>query len=890
MQRANTTRRFSGSEIKLFEIREDGRATHSSNPCVKSLYVFCVFYTDLGQDSGEEDPFEDSDVEGDAGRLRVGDKAGKKTAGQDGARKAGASKSSSKTERSAGKGVRFVEGPGDSEGEEDEDEEAMSAESSDEGGDDAAAESGDDGTESVDDNEEEEEEDEEEECTELEREAESGVDSMEEDEEDEEEGEEEGEDEDEEEEDEDEGDESAEEEETEEDKGNATRRGSSAAANGLGGAEVKQEVLQKYVPPHLRAQIEGAQSVDAKLQAAVRNRLNKVSEGNIASITAEMEKLYASNPRSSVDHQLAEMVLELSGEGAGRIIGQFAALYAALVAALHGSVGPAVGARFLERVVRELDELVKQDEPGPRGINLSLIFAHMYIFKVVACSLLYDFVRLLTERFSDGSLDMMLALLRASGPTLRSDDPSSLRDIIQLVRTRATREGASDSLSARGRVVLDFIYDLQNNRIKKGTGLDRDSLYALRPLAVPVFTGTLTIVKVPVNTGIYQTLCVRVAPPCCVPAASQICSSFVCGIVFSLLCLPWCITSHHLTCVVHSVHAGATGIAAVAAEEAQRLAKWVRGHSKSLQGAGQSLQMLRPNWKDLAVIERRGGRMGAGQWWEQGVKLEPIRMNRSGNKSLSGGTQEEEAAGGEHEKQLRQLAGSHKMGSEVRKAIFMVMMDSEDYQDAAEKLLRLNLQESQAREIIRVAFHCCCHEQGWNPFYAYLISHLCSIDKHHQFTLRLCFWDAFKEMGAWAATEAGKMKIANVAQLLAHAWASAALSLSLLKPIEIEQMGEGGHLCLKLAFRALLLQCGQHTQAKILSKISAAESEMADLRAGLKWFFFKHMKAQKVVSHSGFGGGTDLPSGQVAKESSDKKVLLQQRVQTFVGLLSKCAS
>jgi len=103
---------------------------------------------------------------------------------------------------------------------------------------------------------------------------------------------------------------------------------------------------------------------------------------------------------------------------------QFAALYAALVAALHGLVGPSVGARFLELIVRELDELLKKDEPGARGINLSLIFANLYIFKVVACPTLYAFVRLLTERFSDGSLDMLLALLRTSGAALRADDPA----------------------------------------------------------------------------------------------------------------------------------------------------------------------------------------------------------------------------------------------------------------------------------------------------------------------------------------------------------------------------------------------------------------------------------------------------------------------------------
>ena len=74
----------------------------------------------------------------------------------------------------------------------------------------------------------------------------------------------------------------------------------------------------------------GEAIADAKLQAAVRNRLNKVSEGNLSSIATELTQLYSSYPRSLVDRQLAEIVMELSGEGVGRIIGQFAALYAAL--------------------------------------------------------------------------------------------------------------------------------------------------------------------------------------------------------------------------------------------------------------------------------------------------------------------------------------------------------------------------------------------------------------------------------------------------------------------------------------------------------------------------------------------------------------------------------
>jgi nucleolar MIF4G domain-containing protein 1 len=73
-------------------------------------------------------------------------------------------------------------------------------------------------------------------------------------------------------------------------------------------------------------------------------------------------------------------------------------------------------------------------------------------------------------------------------------------------------------------------------------------------------------------------------------------------------------------------------------------------------------------------------------------------MSRSGQKGLAGGacvTQgggAEEEGGGEHEASLRKLAATQKMGTDVRKAIFMVIMDSEDYLDATEKLLRLGLQ------------------------------------------------------------------------------------------------------------------------------------------------------------------------------------------------------
>ena len=36
-------------------------------------------------------------------------------------------------------------------------------------------------------------------------------------------------------------------------------------------------------------------------------------------------------------------------------------------------------------------------------------------------------------------------------------------------------------------------------------------------------------------------------------------------------------------------------------------------------------------------------------------------------------------------------------------------------------------------------------------------------------------------------------------------------------------------------------------------------------KTGLKWFFYKHLNAKKVEKHGGFGGGSDLPTGELTK-------------------------
>jgi nucleolar MIF4G domain-containing protein 1 len=91
------------------------------------------------------------------------------------------------------------------------------------------------------------------------------------------------------------------------------------------------------------------------------------------------------------------------------------------------------------------------------------------------------------------------------------------------------------------------------------------------------------------------------------------------------------------------------------------------------------------------------------------------------------------------------LARQQRMNTDVRCAIFIALMSSEDFLDAYDRLQRLKLKNKQEREIPRVVLHCCSNERVYNPFYALVAGKLCethSLKKTFQFSL----WDYVTEL------------------------------------------------------------------------------------------------------------------------------------------------
>ena len=64
-------------------------------------------------------------------------------------------------------------------------------------------------------------------------------------------------------------------------------------------------------------------------------------------------------------------------------------------------------------------------------------------------------------------LSLLTNIYIASGPQLRQDDPSALKDIVLLVQPAVARIGES-SLSVRTKFMIETITDLKNNRMKTG--------------------------------------------------------------------------------------------------------------------------------------------------------------------------------------------------------------------------------------------------------------------------------------------------------------------------------------------------------------------------------------------------------------------------------------
>ncbi|KAL5058977.1 hypothetical protein RYX36_030581 [Vicia faba] len=260
-------------------------------------------------------------------------------------------------------------------------------------------------------------------------------------------------------------------------------------------------------------------------------------------------------------------------------------------------------------------------------------------------------------------------------------------------------------------------------------------------------------------------------------------------------------------------------------EVSPRIKKWLqklRVDDISLRGLTWS-KLLDPNKK--------------GQWWLSG----DVVSSKDNVENVANKIDKDVA----ETQRMLQLAADQRMNTDSRRAIFCIIMSGEDYIDAFEKLLRLELPGKQDRDIIRVLVDCCLQEKVFNKYYTVLASKLCEHDKNHKFTLQFCLWDHFKELESMTL-----LRSIHLAKFVAEMAAAFTLSLAVLKTVDLSDITQLTPRRI-MHFRILFETIFEYPESvvwKIFTRI-AGTPELESFRQGVEFFIKEYiLKTNKAVS------------------------------------------
>ena len=294
--------------------------------------------------------------------------------------------------------------------------------------------------------------------------------------------------------------------------------------------------------------------------------------------------------------------------------------------------------------------------------------------------------------------------------------------------------------------------------------------------------------------------------------------------------------------------AGATG-SALAAEHSTRMKKTL-GSLKT--GSGRTTEPLRITLEDIRDSDKKG------KWWLVGASYrDPAKLANNDNiKSTTRAQAEDSDAGYDSETpgnvNLRKLAKSQGMNTDVRRAIFVTLLSAADYKDAHMRLLKLHLRNKQMLEIPRVLVHCVGTEQGYNPYYALAARKFCGDHKLRK-AFQFALWDVFRRMEEEDDNEEGGemsvRKIVNLGKFYGTLVANGGQSIAVLKKLDFAYLQSEVSMFVEVLLTTALVQAHE-LEAPFEDVIKDVFSHTAgglDMLKGLSYFLQTHMSGEGLA-------------------------------------------
>lgn len=237
--------------------------------------------------------------------------------------------------------------------------------------------------------------------------------------------------------------------------------------------------VAKYVPPSLRKAAGTEVESRSRLRKQLQGLVNRLTDANILSIVQSVEELYSRNARGDVTDIITDIIMAQICKSES-LPDQFFVLTGGFAAAIYRIIGSSFGSHLIRRIVSEFGTQYEQASQGKdfdvdsaiqkQASNILTLLSQMYIFEVVSCKIMFDYMERLLDDLNEINVELLLRICRMAGRLLRKDDPQALKHVSTVLNQSVSKAGYVN-VSARTKFMVETIADLKNAK-PKARGMD----------------------------------------------------------------------------------------------------------------------------------------------------------------------------------------------------------------------------------------------------------------------------------------------------------------------------------------------------------------------------------------------------------------------------------
>ena len=204
---------------------------------------------------------------------------------------------------------------------------------------------------------------------------------------------------------------------------------------------------------------------------------------------------------------------------------------------------------------------------------------------------------------------------------------------------------------------------------------------------------------------------------------------------------------------------------------------------------------------------------------------------------------------------LLTLSRQYGMNTDVRRSIFIALLSAVDHQDGHMRLLKLRLKRNQEQEVPKVLLRCAAGEKPYNHYYTLVAKKLC-LDKKMRKAFQFALWAFFRRLGEHTDADEDDdgpegenvemSEVANLARLYAHLVLDGAISLDVLRVLDLISAEERTIMFVELLMAIIFIESKDKPSAlaKVLERPAEGTSQMVKR---LRFFIKNNVRTSDLI-------------------------------------------